>query len=920
MIFTSRTLCAVFLVTVLAACGGDSAEEYIARAKQFIAESNYDAATIELKNALQVDNTSGEARWLLGKSYLDSGDILSAEKELERSLRLGWSPDDVLPAIATVMIAQGKFAEINKLDGTGLQPQAEASLTATKAMAAMALGKNRKAKKLIEQALSKAPESADALLAKAKILASQGDLPGAGAVLDRLISLHPENGSGWDLLGDLRMGEQKLDEAEVAYSHAIEFVQNNYGSLFKRALLYLRMENYDAAQVDTKQLLAIAPQHPRPNYVQGLLNFRAEKYPEAITALSLAEPAAEQFPLVLFFLASAQLIEGHIDQAAVQAVAFNNRVPESIRGRTLLATIRLQQGDFEGVQELLGPVLAANPDDIGALNLMANALLRDGKTDEGITLLSRVAQLQPDSPVAQVRLGAGLLLDGNTDDAAQHMESALALSPEFQQADILLVMNHLQKKDYDAAIKAAQAYKNRHLASVTPYNLLGRVYLEADRRDEAVAAFKKALSIDAADPAANHNLAQLAVLDGDLGTARGYYRVILGERENFLPALMQLALLDARENKGEELVAHLEQAIEAHPANLQPRLLMARYQLSQGRSDKVASVFSDLDSVQQKSPQVLQLMAMAQLSGNENEEAQYTLEQLAESVPDTAALHQMMANAAAGSGDIKRAERELRKAVELDENYLPARLALARLALSRRQVEEYQKHVEKLRALAPDNADVLLLQASAAAQNGEHDVAVALAQKAYNELPVRVTLLALASHKNAAGDSAGALVLYKQWIDGNPGDVPVRLVIAETLSGENKIAEAISYYEQAITIDPDNITALNNLAWHIREDNPTKALKTIRHASTLAPDSPDVLDTLAMVEYGNQEYVPAQRSISRALDKSPDNATLIYHKAMIFAASDKRAAAERILESLIESGADFPELSQAEALLDELRD
>ncbi len=919
MIFTSRTLCAIFLVTVLTACGGDSPEEYIARAKQFIAESSYDAATIELKNALQVDSKSAEARWLLGKSYLDSGDILSAEKELERSLTLGWSRDDVLPAMASVMMATGKFAEIDKLDGTGLTPQSEASLTATKAMAAMALGKNRKAKKLIEHALSKAPESSDALLAKAKILASQGDLPGADAVLDKLLLLHPESGQGWELLGDLRMGQQKLDESEVAYSHAIEFMQNNYGSLFKRALLYLRLENYDAAQADTNKLLAIAPQHPRPNYIQGLLEFRAGNYPETITALSLAEPAAEQFPLVLFFLASAQLIEGHIDQASVQAVAFNNLVPESIRGRTLLATIRLQQGDVEEVQDLLGPVLAANPDNVGALNLMANALLRDGRINEGITLLSRVAELQPDSPVAQVRLGAGLLLDGNTDDAAQHMESALELAPEFQQADILLVMNHLQKKDYEAAIDAAQAYKSRHLASVTPYNLLGRVYLESGRQDDAVASFKKALAIDAADPAANHNLAQLAVLDGDLATARRYYDTILDGRENFLPALMQLALLDARENKGEELVAHLEQAIAAHPANLQPRLLMARYQLSQGRSDKVASVFSDLDPVQQKSPQVLQLMAMALLSGNENEEAQYTLEQLAESVPDTAPLHQMMANAAAGSGDNKRAERELNKALELDENYLPARLALARMALSRGQVDEYQKHVAKLRELAPDNADVLLLQASAAARNGEHDAAISLAQKAYTELPVRATLLALASHKSAAGDPSGALALYKQWIDDNPGDVPVRLVIADTLNRENKIADAVSYYEQVIRMEPDNITALNNLAWHIREENPAKALKAIRHASTLAPDSPDVLDTLAMVEYANKEYVPAQRSINRALDKTPDNATLIYHKAMILVAADNSAAAEQILDSLIESGADFPELIQAEALLHELR-
>ena len=86
MTIARRILCAIILLQVLTACGkGDSVEEHIARASQFIATSEYDSAVIELKNALQKDNQSSEARWLLGKVYLESGDVLSAEKELQRS-------------------------------------------------------------------------------------------------------------------------------------------------------------------------------------------------------------------------------------------------------------------------------------------------------------------------------------------------------------------------------------------------------------------------------------------------------------------------------------------------------------------------------------------------------------------------------------------------------------------------------------------------------------------------------------------------------------------------------------------------------------------------------------------------------------------------------------------------------------------
>ena len=99
----------VTLLAALSACsGGVSSEEHITRANQFIVNSEYDAAIIELKNALQADNNSGEARWLLGKTYLESGDVLSAEKELQRAFKLGWSHNDVVPALAESLLAQGK--------------------------------------------------------------------------------------------------------------------------------------------------------------------------------------------------------------------------------------------------------------------------------------------------------------------------------------------------------------------------------------------------------------------------------------------------------------------------------------------------------------------------------------------------------------------------------------------------------------------------------------------------------------------------------------------------------------------------------------------------------------------------------------------------------------------------------------------
>ena len=140
------------------------------------------------------------------------------------------------------------------------------------------------------------------------------------------------------------------------------------------------------------------------------------------------------------------------------------------------------------------------------------------------------------------------------------------------------------------------------------------------------------------------------------------------------------------------------------------------------------------------------------------------------------------------------------------------------------------------------------------------------------------------------------------------------MAIANSLLKAQRVDEARSHFEQVVDLDPRNVVALNNLAWLVREVEPVKALEYARLASSIAPDSAEVLDTLAVVEYLNKDYKQAGRSIERALRHSPDNPSLLYHSAMISAAVGNKSIAIGVLELLLKSGADFPELDQANAL------
>jgi Flp pilus assembly protein TadD len=150
----------------------------------------------------------------------------------------------------------------------------------------------------------------------------------------------------------------------------------------------------------------------------------------------------------------------------------------------------------------------------------------------------------------------------------------------------------------------------------------------------------------------------------------------------------------------------------------------------------------------------------------------------------------------------------------------------------------------------------------------------------------------------------------------HPDDTTIRTLQANETLREG--GDPVAQYQEIIARDPDNVIALNNLAWLTREQDPTGALRYARRAEGLAPDNAAVLDTLAMVELANGNNAQALRAIDRALAQSKSDPTMRYHRAMIYVALGDPATAREHLQSLLEEQAQFPESAQAEILLESL--
>lgn len=914
-----RCLFLLSIIILFTGCGlSETSEDHLLRARQFIQNDKQQEALIELKNALSKDPENAEARWLLGSIYLEKEEMSNAEKELMRAKELNWNKDDVLPLLAKTWLALGKYDQVLELSSESLSPEADIQLLSSQALARLAKNEVVEGLKLVGQALDIDPTNSYVRLVDARFSMFQGDFDRSLKILNGITEEIPENAEAWRLKGDIYTYQKRLSNARSAYDKSISLDSNAYLDRLKRGLINLQSGEIEAAEVDALELLKVAPTSPPGNLLQGLLYFRTKKYEEAVSSLSIAEGQATKFPLLLYYLSSAHLMEGNLDQAGKFASRFVVLVPENPDGRKLLAAIRLQQGDTAEVRELLDPVLVDAPNDPDALNIMASALIKEGGIDEGLNLLERVAAIQPDSTVAKLRLGTGLMLSGKAGEAGEQFETVLELDPKAQQADILLIMNLLQQKEYDKAIEAARKYQLRNLTSANGYNLLGRVYLASGKRDEAVASFNKAMEVEPDNPSALFSLASLALIENDTAKARQYYEAVLKSHPDDLTALVYLAGLEERQKNDQAMIKWLELAIEKHPEALKPKVMLARHYLGSGNAGKVIPLMSSVSDLQRNTRPVLELTALAQMSNDVQSDATPTLEQLIELSPGNPTYHYLLALATGKAGNSERSHQELLKTIQLESKYVPALIALAKLENEAGRYDEFLKYLKELKALAPKNVEVLRLQAIEAMNKQEFGRAIEFSKAAFSKAPTTQGLLELTAYQKMSGNSDESKLMLADWLEKNPRDTKVRLAFASALDEEGDPDDARQQYASVLKLEPDNIAALNNLAWLLRKTRPHDALGYINHAFELAPDKAEVLDTLAVIEHLNGQNEKAYRSISKALEKEGGNLTMTYHMAMIVAALGNTKDAISILEKLVVSKPAFPEQDEALQLLESL--
>jgi tetratricopeptide (TPR) repeat protein len=559
----TRILLFILLAAVVSLSGCTDPEKakaaHLERGEQYLKDLKYTEASLEFRNALQIDEKSAPAHWGLARAFEGLQRLPEMITELQKTLEFD----------KTHLDARVKLGNYYLAASTG-RPEL---LT--------------EAERLAKETLDRDANHIEGHILMGSVLFAQKESDRAFGELNRAIELNPQRVESYLSLARFYIVSNQRDKAEETFKKAISIDGNSALAHSEYGKFLVQSNRLGEAEAELNKAVEVGPTDRNARFVLAsfyLVNKQLDKAEAAFKALAgLDSDKPESQAVLADFYSSV----GRLDEAVKIYQDAVSKSPDFLQGRYRLAEILLVRGDTQGATAQVDEALKKDKHDRQALLLRARIRAQGGQTEglkAAIEDLKDVLNQEPNSRLglyymAQAQFGLGLAdqarafageLDKNYPDylPGKLMQVQLALfgaDANGQRAAVTLandllnrlnktapdrenspqVLGEIQEKTLLARGTAQMQLKNyaaarqdfevaRQIGPKDPgvYNSLALLALEENKQEEALAAFDQALQVDSTNFAALNGLLTLHVRNSRADLAQAKVEQLLASNPN----------------------------------------------------------------------------------------------------------------------------------------------------------------------------------------------------------------------------------------------------------------------------------------------------------------------------------------------------------------------------------------------------
>lgn len=914
----SRSVAAALALSMgidVSGCGSNDPDLILTEARDYREKGDLRAAMAHVKQLIDTTPRHVAAHLLLGGLCVDQGDLDAAADAFRCAARLGGAGLHGSAELGQVLLTQGRFEQVLADVTPTDTPTQRAYAMGLHGQALFGLLNLADAETMAQASLQLHTEAPQALLALARIALYRLRWSESRSCLTRALAGSPHDIPCLRLHADMLRSEGQCEQALAIHHAILERHPCNAQALLDIAHLCTDLCDFGQAQHAISQARKLAGAIAPVLYAEALLQHRQGRSAQAVELadrILRADPAHSPGLLLASGLALAQ---GAHREAEPLLQRFLRIHPGQVHATQLAVQLHLETQHPQAALALLAPLMAPHGTRHAVVLQSAVANLRARQFSAAAILFEQAVTMDqhvhvPYQGLAYSRLG--------TSDHLRHiaaLERTLPIHTAPLARKLLTALSCAHSGRYEEAYHLACTLEQEDDNPLVQH-LKGDISLHGNELRGARQGYARALRHDAAFLPALEKLRQLDLLEHKPPeNTRNRYLAALSASPGNSAAMETLSSLAMSRQHPAEAVSWMERACAQNPHSLPLALRAGALYLQLGRHDEAHRLVQGLVSAHPANSELLCMLGQIHLASANYPAACDVFTRLAAMLPSSGLPHWHLASALGAQGNDAAALHALKSALATEPDLFAAREALVQLFIRHGRFNEALNAAIVGQCRQPGAAAPHRLEGDVYSAQSRHDMACLAYQQAFALQPTCQTLLLLHGSLNRQKRLAQADELMASWLTTNPGDIEARLHLAACHQSRQDLHAAGAELATVLRYDPDNLTALNDLAWTCQRLAQPQALHLAQRAHALAPDNPAIMDTLGCILTEHGELARALPLLQKASALAPHVGEVHYHLGSLLFKSGDKEGARRALEKALASPPPFDKRTDAQQLL-----